>query len=81
MLEDKYNIPHDIAPKIYGIPYFIAAGASPALGFLIDKVGLRVHLSKNLINLTSYIVIGATSSLFAAHIITMMLPACDGCYT
>ena len=46
MLEEKYKIPHSIAPKIYGIPYFISAGTSPILGFIIDKVGLRVHLSK-----------------------------------
>ena len=46
MLEDKYKIPHSIAPKIYGIPYFISAAASPIIGIIIDKVGLRVHLSK-----------------------------------
>lgn len=46
MLEEKYRIPHDIAPKIFGIPYFIAAGLSPILGYVIDRVGLRVHLSK-----------------------------------
>lgn len=46
MLEEKYKVPHNIAPKIYGIPYFIAAGLSPVLGYIIDKIGLRVHFSK-----------------------------------
>ena len=46
MLEEKYRIPHSVAPMIFGIPYWISAGIGPILGFIVDKVGHRVHLSK-----------------------------------
>jgi len=51
------------------IPYLMSAFASPFLGLFIDKVGKRVHL-----------VIISTSLLIIAHVLTMLLPACDQCY-
>jgi MFS-type transporter involved in bile tolerance (Atg22 family) len=49
LLESKYKVSDSLAPNIYGIPYFMSAGLSPILGIIIDKIGMRVHLSKHLI--------------------------------
>lgn len=70
MLVKKYGIPKETAPILFGLPYIISACTSPFLGFMIDRVGKRVH-----------IVIIANIILALGHLITMLLPSCDGCYT
>lgn len=70
MLQTKYGLSEKVATKVFGIPYIISACTSPFLGLLIDKVGKRVHL----VILSSFL-------LLLAHVITMILPVCDGCYS
>jgi Na+/melibiose symporter-like transporter len=44
MLVKKYGIPKETAPILFGLPYIISACSSPFLGFMIDRVGKRVHI-------------------------------------
>ena len=63
MLEEKYCISTELAPKLYGIPYIISACTSPFLGLLVDKIGKRVLL-----------IIGSSFLLLSAHLIGAFLP-------
>ena len=49
MLQDRFQFSEETAGQLFGIPYIISACISPFLGFMIDKIGKRVLLSKNIL--------------------------------
>jgi MFS family permease len=67
LLSTKYAIPAASAPVLFGLPYIISASTSPFLGFLIDKIGYRPHLSKifYLLIIISFLIIIIT--IFQSH--------------
>jgi len=40
-LQDKYGFDKNTAGTLYSVPYFMSAGLSPVLGYVIDKIGKR----------------------------------------
>lgn len=66
MLQTRFCISEQQAPKIYGIPYIISACSSPFLGILIDKIGKRVIF-----------IFFSSSFILAGHLLTMFIP--DSC--
>ena len=43
LMEEKYNVPENIAVQLFGIPSFIAAATCPFVGILGDKLNARVY--------------------------------------
>lgn len=81
MLQDRFGFSEQAAGSLFGIPYTISACTSPFLGFFIDKVGKRVILGNYKLFHPLLIVIISTFILMTGHIINMILPSCDQCYS
>jgi sugar phosphate permease len=70
MLQKRFGFSEADAGDYFGIPYIISAIASPFLGILIDKIGRR-----------GLMIILSSVILLTAHVINMLLPDCDQCYS